>query len=42
MTKALEGESGQQQTPAALHPRKDPVPILQEAGLAQGRFVRAE
>ena len=28
--------SGQQHAPATLHPRKDPVPILQEAGWAPG------
>ena len=36
MTAALEGVSGQQHDPAALYPRKDPVPILQEAGWAPG------
>ena len=36
MTAALEGVSGQQYAPAALYPRKDPVPILQEAGWAPG------
>jgi len=37
MTAALEwGVSGQQHAPAALYPRKDPVPILQEDGWAPG------
>jgi len=38
MTAALEGVSGQQQAPAAFYPRerKDPEPILQEAGWAPG------
>jgi len=31
MTAALEGVSGQQHAPAALYPRKDSVPIVQEA-----------
>ena len=30
------GVSGQQHASAALYPRKDPVPILQEAGWAPG------
>jgi len=30
------GVSGQQHSPAALYPGKDPVPILQEAGWAPG------
>ena len=36
MTAALEEVSGQQHAPAALYPRKDPVPILQEAGWDSG------
>ena len=36
MTAALEGVSGQQHAPAALNPRIDPVPIVQEAGWAPG------
>jgi len=36
MTAALEGLSGQQHAPAAIYPRKDPVPILQKAGWALG------
>ena len=36
MTAALEGVSGQQHASAALYPRKDPVPILQEAGWPPG------
>ena len=36
MTAALEGVSGQQHAPAVLYPRKDPVPIVQEAGWATG------
>ena len=34
MAAALEGVSGQQHSPAAIYPEKDPVPILQEAGWA--------
>ena len=34
MTKALEGVRGQRHASAALYPRKDPVPIVQEAGWA--------
>ena len=30
------GEGGQPHTPTASNPRKDPVPILQEAGWAPG------
>ena len=33
---AEKGVSDQQQAPAALYPRKDPVPIVQEAGWAPG------
>ena len=36
------GVSGQQHAPAALYPGKDKVPILQEAGWAQGRSGPAE
>ena len=36
LTLALDGVGGQQHAPAALYPRKDPVPIVQEAGLAPG------
>ena len=37
MTAALEEVvSGQQHAPAVLYPRKDPVPILQEAAWAPG------
>jgi len=36
MTTALEGVRGQRHAPAALYPRKDPVPIVQEAGWAPG------
>ena len=36
MTAALEGESGQQHTPAALYPGKDPVTIVQKVGCAAG------
>ena len=36
MTTTLEGVSGQQHTPAVLYPRKDAVPILQEAVWAPG------
>ena len=32
MTSALDGGSGQRHSPAAFTPRKDPVPIVQEAG----------
>jgi hypothetical protein len=38
MTTALEGVRGQRHAPAALYPRKDPVPIAQEAGWAPGPF----
>ena len=31
------GVGGQHQAPAALPPRKDPVPIVQEAGQAPGQ-----
>ena len=33
---ALEGVRGQRHAPAALTPGKDPVPILEETGWAQG------
>jgi hypothetical protein len=36
MTTALEGGEGQRQAPAAFTPEKDPVPTVQEAGLAPG------
>ena len=36
MTTALEGVRGQRHTSAALYPGKNPVPIVQEAGWAQG------
>ena len=36
MTTALEEVRGQRHAPAALYPGKDPVPIVQEAGLAPG------
>ena len=36
MTSALEGVWGQRHAPATLTPRKDPVPIVQEAGWASG------
>ena len=36
MTTALEGVRGQRHAQAAFHPRKDPVPIVQEAGWAPG------
>ena len=36
MTTALEGVRYQRYTPAALYPRKDPVPIVQEVGWAPG------
>ena len=36
MTAVLEGVSGQQPAPAAFTPGKDPVPTVQEAGLAPG------
>ena len=36
MTTALERGEGQRHAPAALYPRKDPVPIVQEAGWALG------
>jgi hypothetical protein len=36
MTTALEGVSGQRHAPVAFYPRKDPVPIVQEAGWAPG------
>jgi len=36
------GVSGQQHAPAALYPGRDPVPIVQEAGWAQGRPGWAE
>jgi len=42
MTATLEGMSGQQYAPTALYPRKDSVPIVQEAGWPQGRSGRAE
>ena len=43
MTTALEGVRGQRHAPAALHPGKDPVPIVQEAGWAPGPvWTRAE
>ena len=32
LTSALEGVCGQHHAPAAFTPRKDPVPIVQEAG----------
>ena len=32
LTSAVDGVGGQRHSPAALPPRKDPVPILQEAG----------
>jgi hypothetical protein len=35
-TSSLDGGSGQRHTPAALPPRRDPVPILQEAGWDPG------
>jgi hypothetical protein len=33
----LEGSEGQCHAPAALYPRKDPIPIVQEAGWTQDR-----
>ena len=36
MTAAIEGVSGQQQAPAAIYPRENPVPVLQEAEWAPG------
>ena len=36
MTWHLDGVGGQHHAPAALPPRKDPVPIVQEAGWAPG------
>ena len=36
MTLALDGVGGQRHAPAAFIPRKEPVPILQEAGWAPG------
>jgi len=36
MTTALEGVRGQRHAPAALYPGKDPVPIVQEAGVWTG------
>ena len=36
MTTALEGGEGQHHALAVLYPRKDPVPIVQEAGWAPG------
>ena len=36
MTSALEGVGGQRHSPAAFTPRKEPVPIVQEAGWALG------
>ena len=42
MTAALEGVCGQQHAPAVLYPRKDPVPIVQEAGWAAGQVWKAE
>jgi hypothetical protein len=36
MTSALEGVRGQRHAQAAIYPRKDPVPIVQEAGWSPG------
>ena len=36
MTTTLEWGEGQRHDPAALYPRKDPVPIVQEAAWAPG------
>ena len=36
MATAIEGMSSQLHAPAILSPRKDPVPIVQEAGWAPG------
>jgi len=36
------GWGGQPHAPAAFTPRKDPVPIVQEAGGPQGQSGRAE
>ena len=36
MTTALEGVRRQLHAPSALNPGKDPIPIVQEAGLAPG------
>jgi len=36
MTSALDGVGGQRHAAAAFTPRKDPLPIVQEAGWAPG------
>jgi len=36
MTLALDGVGGHHHAPAAFTPRKDPIPIVQEAGWAPG------